>query len=323
MYVSKVGIIGAGTMGHLITELFAFNEIEVYMKDIKQEILDRGMKNIRRILDDLVKYHQGRADKEIEKIESYGVELTEDQKAKIREKFAPKVDKERAERIYNKIHPVLTYDHFADLDFVVEAATEIMPLKKQIFKELDEVTPKHVILASNTSTLPITEIGSATKKPDKVIGMHFFNPPHTLPLIEIIPALQTSEDTVNEVMDFCHSLRNHRFPMAPIKVKETPGFLVNRILGPMLNEAFCCYEEGIASPRDIDLACKAGLGFPMGPLELADMVGIDVIYNATKSLREVYGQIQPRQNTVIKRLYEAGYWGRKTGRGFYEYTSDE
>lgn len=320
MYVAKVGIVGAGAMGHAIAELMAFNEKEVVMKDINQEFVDKGMQGINKILDDLVSYHVNRAPKEIGKIESYGVKLTEEQKEKIKLALKPKVDEKRRNAIFSRIKGTTTYDEFKTVDLVIEAAYESMAVKKEIFKELDEICPSHVVLASNTSSLSITEIAAATSRPDKVIGMHFFNPPHTLPLIEIVPALQTSEYTVEGVIEFCQTLRNHRYPMVPIKVKESPGFLVNRMLIPILNEAVYSLDEGIASARDIDMALKTGAGMPMGPFEIADMVGIDICLAVAETLYREFGDPKYRPAPLLKRMVRAGRLGKKTGRGFYEYT---
>ncbi len=323
MFVEKVGIIGAGAMGSLIAEIMAFNNLEVVMKDIDQECLDKGMKNIKNAVDEALEFHLNRADNEIERIENYGLELTEEQKEPIRKYLKPKVDEARAERIMSRIKPTLSYDDFEDVDIVIEAAVENMEIKKKIFKELEDATPRHVVLATNTSALPVTELAASCERPHKIIGMHFFNPPHTLPLIEVIPGIQTSAMTVEEVIEWAQTLRNHRFNMVPIKVKECPGFLVNRILGAMLDEAFCCYEEGIASPADIDIAIKSGLGHPMGPLELADFVGIDILYHTQKNIQDKYGDLGKRKPIIVSKLYDAGYWGKKAGRGFFEYTEEE
>jgi 3-hydroxybutyryl-CoA dehydrogenase len=168
--------------------------------------------------------------------------------------------------------------------------------------------------------LSVTEIASATKRPDKVVGVHFFNPPVTLPLVEVIPGMETSEETVNDIIDFMSTIRNHRYPMQPIKVKEVPGFLVNRILFAMMNEAYSCYDEGVASMRDIDLAMKAGAGMPMGPFELSDLVGIDVIYHVENEVRKMTGGNTMRKpSQTIRKLYHSGRYGKKTKRGFYDY----
>jgi 3-hydroxybutyryl-CoA dehydrogenase len=202
---------------------------------------------------------------------------------------------------------------------VIEAIIEEIEEKKKLFRELDGIV-KSGVLASNTSGLSITEMASVTTKRARVVGTHFFNPPVTLPLIEVIPGLETSEDTLNDVIDFMSSLRNFRYPMQPIKVKEVPGFLVNRVLSVMWNEAFALYEEGVASMRDIDLAMKSGAGMPMGPFELADMVGIDVLYHVEESMKKMEGGfIEPRPTQIVKKMFHSGRLGRKTGKGFYSY----
>jgi 3-hydroxybutyryl-CoA dehydrogenase len=154
-----------------------------------------------------------------------------------------------------------------------------------------------------------------------VIGAHFFNPPITVPLVEVIPGLETSEDTVTDIIDFVSGLRNHRYPLLPIRVKEVPGFLVNRILGAMLNESFSLYEDGVASMRDIDVAMKTGAGLPMGPFELSDLIGIDVLYHVQESIKKMEGGISlPRANQIVKKMYYSGRFGRKNGKGFYNYS---
>lgn len=321
IYVRKVGVVGAGAMGNQIAQIMALNGYEVYLKDISKEFLDRGMSSIKKSLNDLVSFHTSKADKEIKRIEEQdGVRLSEEQKGAIKQKLRPTYDEKRASEILGRIHPTESYEPFKDVDLVVEAIVEEIESKKKLFSELDQVT-KNSILASNTSGLSITEMAGVTKRRDKVIGTHFFNPPVTLPLIEVIPGLETSEDTLNDVFDFLSTLRNFRYPMQPIKVKEVPGFIVNRILGAWWNEAFALYEEGVASFRDIDIAMKAGAGMPMGPFELADLVGIDVLYHVEESMRKMEGSfIQPRPSQIVKKMYYSGRLGRKTGKGFYNYS---
>lgn len=320
LYVRKVGVVGAGTMGSQIAQIMALNGYEVYLKDVSREFLDRGMAGAKKNLEELVSFHKSKADKEITRIRDQdGVALTEEQASQIRAKLKPTYDEKRASEILARIHPIETYEPFKEADLVIEAIIEEIEEKKKLFRELDQIA-KNAILASNTSTLSITEIASPAKKRDKTIGTHFFNPPITLPLIEVIPGLETSEDTVTDVIDFLSSLRNFRYPMQPIKVKEVPGFLVNRVLGAMWNEAFALYEEGVASLRDIDQAMKTGAGMPMGPFELADLVGIDVLYHVEESIKRMEGSfLTPRPTQIVKKMYYSGRLGRKTGKGFYNY----
>lgn len=320
LFVRKVGVVGAGTMGSQIAAIMALNGYDVFLKDVSREFLDRGMAGIKRNLDELVSFHKSKGDREIARIRDQdGVTLTEEQATQVRAKLRPTYDEKRAGEVLSRIHPSESYDPFKDVDIVIEAIIEEIEEKKRLFRELDQIA-KNAILASNTSTLSITEIASATKRRDKTIGTHFFNPPITLPLIEVIPGLETSEDTTTDVLDFLSSLRNFRYPMQPIKVKEVPGFLVNRVLGAMWNEAFALYEEGVASMRDIDQAMKTGAGMPMGPFELADLVGIDVLYHVEESIKRMEGSfLMPRPTQIVKKMYYSGRLGRKTGRGFYNY----
>ena len=320
LYVRKVGVVGAGAMGSQIAEIMAFNGYEVYLKDVAKEFLDRGMAGIRKNLDDLVSFHKSKADKEIARIrEQDGVMLNEEQAGQVRAKLKPTYDEKRVSEVFSRIHPSETFEPFKEVDLVIEAIIEEIEEKKKLFRELDQIV-KTAVLASNTSTLSITQIASATKRRNKIIGTHFFNPPITLPLIEVIPGLETSEDTAEDVFDFLSSLRNFRYPMVPIKVKEVPGFLVNRVLGAMWNEAFALYEEGVASFRDIDQAMKTGAGMPMGPFELADLVGLDVMYHVEESIKHMEGSyLTPRPTQIVKKMYYSGRLGRKTGKGFYNY----
>ncbi|MFO1535189.1 MAG: 3-hydroxyacyl-CoA dehydrogenase family protein, partial [Thermoplasmatota archaeon] len=180
------------------------------------------------------------------------------------------------------------------------------------------------VLATNTSTLSVTDLASALppNRRGRFLGVHFFNPPTTLPLVEVIPGIESRADVVEDVVNFFAPMRNHRYPLLPVQVKEGPGFLVNRILAPMLQEAFACYEEGVAKPKDIDLAMQAGAGMPMGPLALADLIGLDVLLHAGKSIREQQGGVVPQRPVqIIQQLVAAGRLGRKSGRGFYDYTN--
>ena len=321
LFVKRVGVVGGGAMGSQIADIMAINGKEVIIKDISEEYLKKARENVENNLNSLLESNVTRADKEIERIEKTNqIQLTDEQKNKIKETLKPKFNEDMKKEAMDKIQTTTDYKEFNDVDLVIEAVLETVDLKKQVFTELDKNTPSHAILATNTSSLSVTEIASATNRPEKVVGVHFFNPPVTLPLVEVIPGMETSEETVNDMIDFMSSMRNHRYPMQPIKVKEVPGFLVNRILFAMMNEAYSCYDEGVASMRDIDLAMKAGAGMPMGPFELSDLVGIDVIYHVEEEVRKMIGGNTMRQpSQTIRKLYHAGRYGKKTKRGFYDY----
>nr|AIF08029.1 3-hydroxyacyl-CoA dehydrogenase (paaH, hbd, fadB, mmgB) [uncultured marine thaumarchaeote KM3_26_F01] len=321
LFVKRVGVVGGGAMGSQIADIMAINGKEVIIKDVSEEYLKKARENVEKNLDSLLEFNLTRADKEIERIEkSNQIQLTDEQKSKIQETLKPKFNEDMKKEAMDKIQTTTDYKEFNDVDLVIEAVLENVDLKREIFSELDKTTPSHVVLATNTSSLSVTEIASATKRPEKVVGVHFFNPPVTLPLVEVIPGMETSEETVNDMIDFMSTVRNHRYPMQPIKVKEVPGFLVNRILFAMMNEAYSCYDEGVASMRDIDLAMKAGAGMPMGPFELSDLVGIDVIYHVEEEVRKMIGGNTTRQpSQTIRKLYHAGRYGKKTKRGFYDY----
>ena len=321
LFVKRVGVVGGGAMGSQIADIMAINGKEVIIKDISEEYLKKARENVENNLDSLLEFNVTRADKEIERIEKTNhIQLTDEQKNKIKETLKPKFNEDMKKEAMNKIQTTTDYKEFNDVDLVIEAVLETVDLKKQVFAELDKNTPSHAILATNTSSLSVTEIASVTNRPERVVGVHFFNPPVTLPLVEVIPGMETSEETVNDMIDFMSSMRNHRYPMQPIRVKEVTGFLVNRILFAMKNEAYSCYDEGVASMRDIDLAMKAGAGMPMGPFELSDLVGIDVIYHVEEEVRKMIGGNTMRQpSQTIRKLYHAGRYGKKTKRGFYDY----
>ncbi|MES2155681.1 MAG: 3-hydroxyacyl-CoA dehydrogenase family protein [bacterium] len=326
LFVDKAAVLGAGVMGARIAQVLALNNVSVTLRDIDQAALDRGMATISKDLDELVAFHGAKAPKAIDEFEGRtGVKLSDEQKAKVHATLKPTYDEERKKKVLAKIKATTSFDGFDKMELVIEAAPENMALKKKIFAELVGHVPDHCVLATNTSTLPVTELAAAipAARRGRFLGVHFFNPPTTLPLIEIIPGIETRPDIVEDVVNFFAPMRNHRYPLLPVQVKEGPGFLVNRILAPMLQEAFACYEEGVAKPKDIDLAMQAGAGMPMGPLALADLIGLDVVLHAGESIRQQQGGVvAQRPIQIVKQLVAAGRLGQKSGRGFYEYRKD-
>ena len=320
IYVRKAGVVGAGTMGAAIAEVLALNEIPVVLKDVSPPLVERGLSKVKSIVDELVAFHAGKAPKEIARIEDLGVQLTQEQKKAIENRLKPRFTPAMGEALKARVHGTTDYSDFSDVDLVIEAAFERADVKRQVFEDLDKVLPEHAILASNTSSLSITRLAKGLHHVASTLIAHFFNPPYTLPLVEVVPGVDTREDTVTDVIEFLQGLRNHRYPLVPIRVKEVPGFLVNRLLIPMLNEACFALDEGVASARDMDQALKAGAGMPMGPLELADMIGLDVALEVAEILHREYGDPKYRPAVGLRRLVDAGHYGRKTGRGFYEYT---
>lgn len=278
MKIQRAAVIGAGTMGAGIAQVLSQAGIEVILKDIKQEFIDKGLSRIKRM-------YESRVKKEV---------LTQAE----------------ADYLFGLIKGSTSFDPFKEVDLVIEAALEEINVKLEIFKELDKICPSHAILASNTSALSISEIAACTKRPEKVVGMHFFNPAQTMKLVEIIPGLKTSKETVTTVSDLCRDLKK-----IPVTVQECPGFLVNRLLFPYLNEALYVAEEGIASLDEVD-RLVVEFGMPMGPYTLLDMTGIDICANVNNFLYEQYGpRFEPAQ--LINRLVDAGFKGQKSGAGFF------
>ena len=278
----KIFVLGAGTMGAGIAQTFAAKGYEVILRDIKDEFVDRGLAGIQKNLDRLVT--KGK--------------LTEEEK----------------ENILSRLSGTTEMRFAADCDLVVEAAVENMQIKKQIFAELDEICGEDAILATNTSSLSITEVASATKRPDKVIGMHFFNPAPVMKLVEVIKGMATSQETFAKVKAVAESIGK-----TPVEVAEAPGFVVNRILIPMINEAFGIMAEGIASPEDIDQSMMLGANHPMGPLALGDLIGLDVCLAIMDVLYKETGDTKYRAHSLMRKYVRAGWLGRKTGRGVYPY----
>ncbi len=278
----KICVLGAGTMGAGIAQAFAAKGYEVILRDIKDEFVDRGLAGIQKRLSKLVAKEK----------------ITEEQK----------------EEILSRLSGTTEMKYAADCDLVVEAAVENMQIKKQIFAELDEICGENTILATNTSSLSITEVASATKRPDKVIGMHFFNPAPVMKLVEVIKGMATSEETFAAVKEIAENIGKK-----PVEVAEAPGFVVNRILIPMINEAFGILAEGIASAEDIDQAMMLGANHPMGPLALGDLIGLDVCLAIMDVLYNETGDTKYRAHSLMRKYVRAGWLGRKSGRGVYQY----
>lgn len=278
----KIFVLGAGTMGAGIAQTFAAKGYEVIIRDIKDEFVDRGLAGIHKNLDRLVS--------------------------------KDKITQEEKENILSRLSGTTEMTYAADCDLVIEAAVENMQIKKQIFAELDAICEENTILATNTSSLSITDVASATKRPDKVIGMHFFNPAPVMKLVEVIKGMATSQETFQKVKEVAESIGK-----TPVEVAEAPGFVVNRILIPMINEAFGIMAEGIASPEDIDQAMMLGANHPMGPLALGDLVGLDVCLAIMDVLYNETGDSKYRAHSLLRKYVRAGWLGRKTKKGVYQY----
>lgn len=282
MSIQTVGIVGAGTMGNGIAQACAVSGIQVVMVDIAQAAVDRGLATIGKSLDRLL------------------------QKDKISES-----DKAAA---LARIRGSTSYDDLKGAQLVIEAATENQELKNRILKQLDGLLAPEVIIATNTSSISITQLAAVTTRPDKFVGMHFFNPVPMMALVEIIRGLQTSDATHDAVKALAVKLGK-----TPITVKNAPGFVVNRILVPMINEAFFVLAEGLATPEDIDAGMKLGCNHPIGPLALADMVGLDVCLAVMDVYLKEFGDSKYRACPLLREMVAAGHLGRKTGRGVYRY----
>ena len=282
MEIKKVGIIGAGTMGNGIAHVFARSGYSVILCDVEQRFLERGLATITKNLE--------------------------------REVAKGKISAEEKTSALKKIEPVTDRAKLAECDFIVEAATEKFEIKTEIFRDLDRLARPEVILASNTSSISITKLAAITKRPDKMIGMHFFNPVPVMKLVEVIRGLATSQETFSETRNL--SLKRDK---TPVEVNDAPGFVSNRVLMPLLNEAMYAVMEGVATAEAVDEVFKLGMAHPMGPLTLADFIGLDVCLDIMRVMQDGLGDPKYRPCPLLIKMVDAGWLGRKSGRGFYKY----
>ncbi|OMP66561.1 3-hydroxybutyryl-CoA dehydrogenase [Domibacillus epiphyticus] len=282
MKIKKIMVIGAGQMGSGIAQVCAQAGYDVFLYDLKPEQIDHGMDKISKNLFRSVQKER----------------MTEAEKS----------------AVLARIHKTIDINDAGGVDIVIEAVVENMEIKRNIFAQLDEITPDHTILASNTSSMPITEIAAATDRPEKVIGMHFMNPVPVMKLVEIIRGLATADEVYKKVEDLTKTIGK-----VPVEVNDFPGFVSNRILMPMINEAIYTLYEGVATKESIDQVMKLGMNHPMGPLELADFIGLDTCLSAMEILHEGFGDDKYRPCPLLRKYVKAGWVGKKAGRGFYLY----
>lgn len=286
MEIRNVGVVGCGLMGSGIVEVVARAGYNVVVREISEEILQQGLERVRRSMSKAVE--------------------------------RGKLSRAEMDAALGRIHGTVAMEDFADRDLVIEAVVEKMDVKKEVFRQLDAIAPAHAILASNTSSLSITELASVTQRPGQVVGMHFFNPVPVLPLLEVVRGFQTSEETLEIARKFGESVGK----TVVVAQKDNPGFIVNLLFIPYALDAIRALENGVATKEDIDTAIKLGMNHPMGPFTLMDFVGLDTLLYVADAMYEEYRDPRYAAPPLLRRMVTAGYLGRKTGKGFYDYSNE-